>query len=164
MSMQGRIWPWALGTVLALTVAGNLWVLRIANADTSFAVEPDYYRKAVDWDSTMAQRGRNDALGWQLTVESMHLDGAGAASLTVGLRDRAGLPVDGAVVQVAATHNAEAERIVAGSLAEMTDGRYTGPLAAQRAGIWELRFSVERGGERFTARVRHDTARDAPTR
>ena len=55
-----------MGTVLALTVAGNLWVMRIANADPSFSVEPDYYRKAVDWDSTMAQRARNEALGWQL--------------------------------------------------------------------------------------------------
>lgn len=164
MNRSGTIWPWALGTVLAVTVAGNLWVMRLASADPSFAVEPDYYRKAVDWDSTMAQRGRNDVLGWQLTVESMPLDGAGVAALTVRLRDQAGLPVDGAVVQVAATHNAEAERIVAGRLAEVTDGRYTGPLAAQRAGIWELRFSVERDGERFTARVRHDTARDAPIR
>ena len=29
--------------------------MRIANDDPSFAIEPDYYRKAVTWDSTLAQ-------------------------------------------------------------------------------------------------------------
>jgi nitrogen fixation protein FixH len=162
MTPSGKVWPWAMGTVLGLTVAGNLWVMRIAGSDRSFAVEPDYYKKAVAWDSTMAERDRNTALGWRLVVVGMSFAEDGAATLTVQLRDRGELPLAGASIQVAATHNAEAGRIVTGTLAEVTGGQYLGRLSARRPGIWELRFSVERGGERFTARVRHDTERDAP--
>lgn len=163
MSASGRVWPWAMGTVLGLTVAGNLWVMRIAGADRSFAVEPDYYRKAVDWDSTMAQRDRDVALGWELVVVGMPIPADGATTLTIHLRDRNGAPVTGAVVQVAASHNAAGSTIVAGVLVETGAGTYAGPLAARRPGIWELRFSVARGADRFTARLHHDTAGDLPT-
>ena len=52
---RGMWWPIGITTVLATTVAANLWVMRLANEDHSFAIEPDYYRKAIMWDSTLAQ-------------------------------------------------------------------------------------------------------------
>ncbi|MDZ4674903.1 MAG: FixH family protein [Gemmatimonadota bacterium] len=162
MSGSGRLWPWALGGVLGLTVIGNLWVMRLASADPSFSIEPDYYRKAVDWDSTMAQQARSAALGWRLTVRSMHPTADGRAVLAVQLVDPAGAPLSDATVTVAATHNARADRVATATLTPAGAGVYTGLIAGSRPGIWELRFLATRGNDRFAARLRHDTERDAP--
>ena len=48
-------WPIGVATILASTVVANIIVMQIANDDPSFAVEPDYYRKAVNFDATMAE-------------------------------------------------------------------------------------------------------------
>ena len=53
-----RLWPWAIGAVLLITVAANLALFHVAGSDPSFVIEPDYYAKAVAWDSTMAQTRR----------------------------------------------------------------------------------------------------------
>ncbi|MEZ4456629.1 MAG: FixH family protein [Gemmatimonadales bacterium] len=51
--------------VLAITVGANGYMLYEANRGMA-AVEPDYYQKAVDFDSTMAQARRNASLGWRV--------------------------------------------------------------------------------------------------
>ena len=47
---RGGWWPIAITGVLAATVAANIWVAKIASDDPSFAIEQDYYRKAITWD------------------------------------------------------------------------------------------------------------------
>lgn len=164
MSGRGRLWPWALGTVLAVTMAGNIWVMRLAGSDASFAVEPDYYRKAVDWDSTMAQSGRNTALGWELEAELTPPAADGSSRVTVSLRGADGAAIAGAVIQLEATHNAQASRVLEATLEATGDGTYRAILPDARRGIWELRFEATRGGDRFTATRRQDTSRDGPVR
>lgn len=159
MMKDGRAWPWALGLVLALTVVGNLWVMRVASSDPSFVIEPDYYQKAVNWDSAMAQTARNAALGWTLTARLAPAGTDGNATLTAQLRDANGALVTGANLTVEATHNARAAEILAAELTAAEDGSYTAMLPAIRRGIWELRFEVERGDERFTATLRTDNTR-----
>lgn len=160
MMKNGRAWPWALGLVLAVTVVGNIWVMRVASGDPSFVIEPDYYQKAVDWDSTMARSARSAALGWTLTARLAPASADGNVTLTAQLRDAGGEPVTGAVVTVEATHNARAANILAAELTPAEDGSYTAMLPAARRGLWELRFEVARNGEQFTATVRTDTTRD----
>lgn len=158
MTREGHLWPWGLGLVLAVTMAGNLWVMHVARSDASFAVEPDYYRRALAWDSTRAQEARNATLGWQLEADLVPT-GDGRARLEVQLRDAAGTPVTGATVAVEATHNARAADIVRATLDPGPWGGYSAELAAARRGLWQLRFEVSRGTERFTATLRRDTSR-----
>ena len=42
-----HLWPAGLTLILAITVAANIWVMRIASDDPSFAIEPNYYARAV---------------------------------------------------------------------------------------------------------------------
>lgn len=163
MMQSGKLWPWGLGLVLAITVLGNVWVMRVAGSDPSFAIEPDYYRKAVDWDSTVAQSARNQALGWRLTATLGAPDASGGAILTARLHDATGTPLPGATVTVEATHNARASEVLAAELVAGDDGAYTASLPATRRGVWELRFAVERGDERFTATLRTDNTRGPAT-
>lgn len=152
MIKSGRLWPWALGSVLSMTVVSNLWVMKLAGSDASLAVEPDYYQKALAWDSTMSQQRVNAALGWSL--ESSLTEGIGGSSqpmIEVLLKNASGEPIDHAAIFVEATHNARAGEIITVELAPHGTGRYRAMLGSTRRGLWQLRFEVTAAGERFTA-------------
>ena len=68
MSAKGWFWPAVIVGLLLSGAAANIGFMIVANRDQSFAVEPDYYRKAVDWDRRMAQETRNAELGWGATA------------------------------------------------------------------------------------------------
>jgi nitrogen fixation protein FixH len=130
----------------------------VANRDASFAVEPDYYRKAVEWDRTMAQAARNAELGW--TVSARLEPGAGdRARLVTLVRDRAGAPLTGAAVVVEAFPSARAREIASVALEPTGDaGVHAGLLPSSRPGLWELRLRVTRGAEVFTRTLSQDLA------
>jgi nitrogen fixation protein FixH len=151
-----RLWPLGIVGVLALTVGANAWILYEANRDPNASVvEPDYYRKAVAYDSTLAQERHDAALGWQLTATTGGLDPAGTP-VAVALVDRAGRPLAGAVVTLAAIHNLGAGRVIAARLVTGSDGRGSVRVALDRAGLWELRFDVRLSAEHFTTELRCD--------
>jgi hypothetical protein len=145
-----HLWPLALTLVLAITVAANIWVMR----NPSFAIEPDYYARAVRWDSTMAQERRNGALAWHVAPVLADFTREGA-TLDVSITDASGHPVRGARVRVFALYVGRAGEVVDTALVERGN-RYAVVLPVRHAGAWELRFEVERDGDRFTATHRVD--------
>ena len=156
-----RLRPIAIVTVLALTVAANAFLIWAANERDASVVEPDYYRKAVAWDSTRALESRSAALGWS-AVAGIGAPEGGAARVEIALADRAGAPLTGAHVRLEAIHNLEASRPVTGALPEVRPGVYAAALPFHRAGLWELRVDAERGADHFVASLRRDTG--APAR
>ena len=151
-------WPVGITVLLTVFVAANLIVMRVAGADPSFAVEPDYYQKAVEFDSTLDLERRSAALGWS-AMSAIASDSAGA-TLTVTLRDARARPVAGASVTVAARYVARANDVRSATLREVTPGTYAAPLDAPHAGQWEVRVSATRGPDRFFA----NTRAEAPAR
>ena len=157
---RSTLWPLGIIAVLGITVGGNLAVYYVANDDPSLAIEKDYYRKAVNWDSTMAQARVNEALGWRLTPSLSAFTPARGADLRVRLTDSTGTPIVGATVRVSAFFNARANDIVDTTLTAIAgenDG-YEGRLLVNHSGVWELRFEVTRGRSRFTATSRVEAA------
>jgi nitrogen fixation protein FixH len=156
-----RLWPVAIVGVLAVTVGANVVLLYEAHGRDAAAIEPDYYRRALAWDSTLAQRARDLALGWRLEA---HLGEPGPAGtpLTVRLIDADGAPLADATVSVEAIHNAEGARRVRATLRPDHDGVHHALLPLAHRGLWELRFEAVRRGERFTATVRAETAGRRP--
>ena len=140
-----------------LQVASSVVAIYLATSNPSYAVEEDYYRKAVEWDKRRAQDRRNAELGWQLSFDAAAPGSAGEhAQLSAILSDAGGFPVNGANITVEAFHNALADRILRGQFEPLGDGRYRTSLPMRRSGVWELRFVAERGGDRFThTEVRH---------
>jgi len=159
---SGRRWPWGIAAILALTVLGNLLVYRAANDAGAAAVEPDYYRKAVEWDSTLAQEGRNRGLGWNLEAALGARAQAGARRVSIRMRDAAGRPLAAARIELTAIHNARALHPVhAFSVTDAAgEARLEAPLGQD--GLWELRFVVTRGSDRYTADLRRDTQPGSP--
>jgi nitrogen fixation protein FixH len=160
---SARRWPWGIAVVLGLTVAGNIGVYWAANDVNAAAVEPDYYRKGVQWDSTLAQEGRNRALGWTVEVALGPRAPNGERHITVRLRDAAGQPLAAARIELTAIHNALATHPV--HAVAVTDAagesRLDAPL--EHRGLWELRFVVTHGTDRYTAELRRDTELGSPT-
>ena len=152
----GHLWPLAIAGVLAITVGANAWIFFVANRDPNASVlESDYYRKAVAFDSTLAQAARDSVLGWQLDAVPGGYR-VGATPLTVTLADREGHAIAGASVALTAIHNLDAGRTVTARFVTGADGRATAPVALHHAGLWELRLDARHAGERFTADLRRD--------
>jgi len=152
-------WPIGIAAVLGATVIANLVVMRIANGDAAFAIEPDYYKRAVAFDSTLATERRSDALRWSASAQFLASTEAGHRTLSVTLTDAHGVPVQGATVSVAALANARANQVLTATLLESSPGRYQGSLAATFPGQWEVRIDAVRGAEHFIATTRTELSR-----
>lgn len=125
----------------------------LANADPSFAIEPDYYRKAVAWDQENARRHASVALGWQLDFAfADEADALGRRQLTCSLRDRDGRPIRGATIEVAAFASARGNQRETWTLDDTGDGSYEAFVTARRPGLWELRTTVAAAGHVFVDR------------
>jgi hypothetical protein len=158
MGAKGRYWPVAIVGLLVSGAAANIGFMIVANRDATFAVEPDYYRKAVDWDRTMAQEARNVELGWRVSAQLEPI-GDGRARLVARVADRDGRPVTDAVVVVEAFPSARAREIASFTLAPAgAAGAYAVTLTRARPGLWELRLRVTRGEQVFTRTLSQDLA------
>lgn len=154
---RGIAWPIGIVTVLAVTIAANLYVMYLADHDPSFAIEPNYYAKAVAWDSTLAAAARSRALGWGITPVLSPFSERSGAHLSIALVDSAGAPVRGATVHVNALFIGDANRVVTATCVETnTPPRYATMLPVGHAGVWELHVTAVRGAEHFVKTVRVD--------
>ena len=158
---RGTWWPIGITGVLAVTVAANIWVAKIASEDPSFAIEQDYYQKAIAWDSTLAQANRNTQLGWRLTPELGPIGSNGRLRVSARLTDAAGAPISAATVRVSALQIARASQVHEATLAALGAGEYDAQIDARLPGQWELRFDVRAGSAHFTDVARVE-ARLAP--
>ena len=152
---RGSGWPIGITAVLATTVAANIWVAAIASDDPSFAIEQDYYKKAITWDSTLAQARTNAVLGWRLTPTLGPIGTDGRARLQATLTDSTGAPITDARVRVSALQLSRANDVHQATLvASATGGVYESDMPARLPGQWELRFDVTAGSSHFTDVVR----------
>lgn len=154
---KDRIWPVIVVCVLGAYVAFGIVAARIASHDPSYAIEPDYYRKAVTWDSTLAQGRENVALGWHVTPSLGPVRGA-RTMFALALRDSVGDAVSGASLSVEARQVAHADDVVHATLHADSAGVYVAQMPMARAGLWEIRVVATRGAERYATSVRLDAS------
>ncbi len=160
---KGLQWPIGVAAVLALTVAGNVWVAVRAADDPSAAIEERYYDKAVNFDARLALQQRAQRLGWRVSIaaSAMRPDGV---TLVPHLTDRSGQPVAGAHVTVTARHVARAADAMRADAVLGTDGSASIRLPMHRAGLWDVEIEAQRaGGEHYVTSQRLDVGEGAGT-
>ncbi len=150
-----KLWPAALVAVLGITVLANVAIYWTANHDTSFAVEPDYYQRAIDWDSTVARGQRSAALGWDTKVQLAPPEG-GHATLSVTITNRDGLPLDSADVRAVLSHNAQGATVYSLRLLAAGPGLYAARVPSTAQGLWRLDLAATRGDDAFVERITVD--------
>jgi hypothetical protein len=160
---HGKGTRWALVPV-ALLLASTVGVgsmAAIAVRDPGFALEKDYYSRAVHWDREQAQQAENQRLRYTLALASVPVNGG--VELVVHVADPDGAPIAGATLRAEAFANARSADRRDLVFAEGARGSYHAVLPVPRPGLWELRFVVTRGPERFSQTVRRDfVATEAP--
>jgi nitrogen fixation protein FixH len=156
----GRIWAWVPALLLGSLLGTQLTVLHYVLADPSFALESDYYRKAVSWDAQRELERASAALGWQAQLDAA--PAAQATLLRVQLRDAGGGALAGATVRMQAFANARAAQQFELVLAETAQGSYSGELPSAAHGLWEFRLQATRGSARFAKIVRLSVERASP--
>ena len=151
-------WPAAIVAILALGVGANVVLLVVANSDPSFAVEEDYYRKGLDWDTKRAQDARNEKLGWRVDLAAVAAQGddAPVLELTLIVRDPDGGTVDDAEVTLEAFPLARSATVDRTAFRGVEDGLYRASLPFRRPGLWEFRIRVARGTDVFTRTLQRD--------
>ena len=150
------VWPMAIAIILSVTVIANLWLWREANAPGAAALEPNYYARAIAWDSTQAEHSRSVALGCRADVAFAHPMASGA-ELRVRMADRTGAPLAGARVAVVGVHNLASATPSLWLLTERAPGEYVAVVRLAHTGRWELRVSATLGADRFLS-VEHAEA------
>ena len=151
---RGLFWAALPALLLGASLLGVGTMVSIAVRDPSFALERNYYERAVHWDRQREQEETNARLGYGLTLALEQ--GRDGVELDLSLADGARVPLSGAQVKVEAFANARAGERRFLTLVPTADGRYRASVGHARAGLWEFRFDVQAGGEHFTRTLRKD--------
>jgi nitrogen fixation protein FixH len=141
--------------MIVVGILGTSWIVcgitvYAAVTDESFAIEDDYYERAVTWDETMAAKRASAALGWSATMTVSAADPhTNRRWLTVSVVDAAGEPValDGA--QAVAFHHARRGEAREVKLRSTGDGTAAGELGVGADGLWQVRLRAVRAGDVF---------------
>jgi nitrogen fixation protein FixH len=128
---------WTIGIVglLGLSVLINAIMLVVAVSDPSFAVEAGYEQKARNYDAYKQELRASEALGWTATLTTKTL-ARYDVQVTLQLRDISDQPIEGAVVELSAFHNARAANKLSPDLVEEAPGTYVGRAPMRSSGIW----------------------------
>jgi nitrogen fixation protein FixH len=145
-SRKGRAWLWPTIIIVSLTLhtVVMLGVVVIASRDSTFRVDPDYFRRDFNFDQKKAQLEASRKLGWRV-----HLTGT-ASQFAIDLRDNNGQPISDATITIRYFHNAAARDVKDLSLSATTDpGIYHGAIALNRTGFYTIDTLIVRGDQRF---------------
>jgi FixH len=159
-SRKGAIWAWVPALLLGSMLLGLGVLAFIAIDDPHFALEPNYYEKAVRWDRGQSEARDSAALGLRLTLPpalTQADDGSVEVELRVADREHAGLTA--ATVELEAFPNAYASRIERLTLKEGEPGVYRGRLTGRTLGLWELRFTIIKENRHFQRALRLDVVK-----
>ncbi|MCB9639715.1 MAG: FixH family protein [Myxococcales bacterium] len=152
---DGWYWPWLLIGLLVVSSAGSILMVIIAVNDPSFAVEDNYYKKAVEWDKQIAKAKLEQALGWKAQVKvSPHPKNARLKLFQVALKDSQGFALDKAQIKVRAFHNAQASQKIKLQLHALGKGNYQAPILIHRPGLWVFQVFAVQGKHHFSIQSR----------
>jgi len=142
-------WTAVVVGILGASFIFAMVTLYHASTDPSFAVEPDYYEKALNWDEHAALREASAQLGWTIGLSAGPGAEPGRRIVTMALSDREGEPIENADVSVVAFHNARAANRHEFSMDGVGAGVYTTDQPLNRPGHWEFRFTIMADGSTF---------------
>ncbi|TWT41699.1 FixH [Phycisphaerae bacterium RAS1] len=143
-------WPALVFALLGMQVVICGAIIYASNTDPTFAVEPDYYQKSLNWDAAQAQQRAQNALGWTLSLDvSSTATPLGQRQLRCRLADRDGQPLEGAAVSAEAFHHARGNERTRIDFTAAAPGSYEAAALLRKPGVWEFRFDVRRGEQSF---------------
>jgi nitrogen fixation protein FixH len=146
-----NLWPGLVIAMLGGQIILMLVMVYMATSDRSFAVEPDYYRKAIRWDETVAEHRVSNQLGWRIKLSvADETDIYKNRDIDCTITDKAGRPIEGASVEMIAFAHARGSQRTELTLDPIAAGHYSSRLRVPRGGKWEFRIVVRRAEQTYT--------------
>ena len=143
-------WGAIIVGILGTSFTTGMVMLYVSATDPSFAVEPDYYNRALNWDEHAEQRRTNAELDWRIELQDQPGSTAGMRALTATLTNRDGNPIEDATVGVIAFHNARSANRFEFPMTPAGGGVFSAEQPLARAGWWEFRFTIVTPESTFT--------------
>jgi hypothetical protein len=132
----------------------------VAVNDPGFALEPNYYDKAVHWDRSQAEAAASRELGLKLTVSKpLRVSESGKLELELAVTDKSGASYSGAQVKVEAFAIARASERHELALRELANGHYATEIDSKTLGLWELRISIDKDRDHYREVLRRDASK-----
>ena len=156
--MKQTLWAYVPALLLGSMFVGLGSMAYVAIHDPHFALEPNYYDKAVHWDAGQAEERASRELGLVLQLEKLEVAPTGNAPLLVKLSATGAQELTGQLT-LEAFPNAFASQIQRITLHQTAPGIYTAALSKPLPGLWELRFVLTQGGRRYRETLRRDVAK-----
>lgn len=151
-------WPFAIVGLLVLNAAAAFLILFISRSDGGAQVVPDYYNRAVAWDSLASSNMETAATGWNFRIQ----DPNRSDSLVFVVVDAAGDELSGFSGQLVFSRPQYSAPIAIVPIAQNQ------PLAVDASslprGLYDVRAELRRGETDFRPTIRFDrvVARDNP--
>jgi nitrogen fixation protein FixH len=156
-------WPLIIIGLLSIHVAGMLVAVSIATRDRSFAVMPDYYDRALNWDRAQAEKRASQKLGWKLQIEPAGaVDPTGRRRVRIRLIDAQGRPISPATIQITAYHHAHASQRQTIQFQTDADGNAQQAMAMPFAGFYQFDSTAAARGEEFTCSLTQYVSDEGP--
>lgn len=153
---QKLVWPGMLFIMVGTLIAVDATMVIVATSDPSFAVSEHYGEDGESWAERHARDQVGASLGWDCStlVRSAR---SGGASFEVTLSDAESQPLDAAVIDVRAYHNARASEVVSFALQPdaARPGVYVVQAPLQREGEWTFLLTMTTQGSTWTHEVTH---------
>ncbi len=150
-------WPSFVILLIVATIGGTFSMMWFAQRDGGPQVIDDYYRKAVEWDQTVAQQAAGDALGWMVDVSIQPpAPGTDQPTLSLAFSDSTGTPIQGLTGNVRLLRPQFAEALFETALlaAPGMPGTYSQAVAINRPGLWDIQIEASRDESRFLKTIR----------
>ena len=137
------IWPTIVIALLFSQLAICLVTVYFAISDPSFAVEPNYYARAQNWDRTKATVQMSRALGWESTLDiSSTPNVVGERIVTLKIKDRHGENIENATVFMTAFHHARPGEASQIGMQPTSSGKFTAMIPMRKDGLWEFQITT----------------------
>lgn len=149
---RGRNWMlWLVVGIFAAYLGTNGVMFWFASETPPLLVSKTYYEDSRRYDAVQNAEQATAAAGWRVQAEP-----AAPGELRVTITDRAGRPASGFSGEASAyrPNDAALDQPLSWSEEPAAPGHYRAHFAKPRAGQWQLKLALRRGGERIVEDMR----------
>nr|CRH06229.1 putative nitrogen fixation protein fixH [Candidatus Magnetococcus massalia] len=136
--------PWLIAFILffVIVIGVNSFVIYMAKSTSGGLVIEGHYKKGMAYNEEIEQMRQQQALGWQIGVDTSALRVGQEGLVFVQLLDKAGMPIRGATIRGELFRPTSSDDDIAFNLVETAAGKYQGLVKPHLKGKWDVRLKI----------------------
>lgn len=154
---DGWWYPWLFVGAFGIVFTVNGIMVYFAVSSWTGLETKNYYKASTDYNSVLAQRAKQTALGWvaEFSYENTPVnDDPRAGMYHLRFTDKTGTAIEGLTITAKAVRPTHEGYDQSMSFIERGNGNYTASATLPLPGQWELRYAAQSTDELFKMRQR----------